>query len=184
MPDTLRKDIIDLVWSKVEAWFARNPAPLDNFKPGNRSRQTHAGKLREMTRKLPADFGHWKCVVERMTHSLWGGTGTLARDKQAFRDSTTDFSVSRSARVVFTIRTALTKEDTEEDVNLGDEVVKAIFDAGPKLGVDWVVGAGDAAVEERETRTDELPRPGKVITVTFDIQCQQMGRALLTSNTP
>lgn len=182
MPDTLRHDLTELVWDKVGDWVTARPTLLARLKVGNRTRQTERGKLKEMVSRAPADFAHMSCVVERLTGPSWPQAKTLAGEAQAFRNSTTDFTVTRAARIVFTIRCRLPGA-TEDTINLGDEVANAIFEAGPQLGTSWVVATGEPTVDERDTRDNEQPQPGKVYTVTFDITARQMGRALLTAIT-
>lgn len=189
MPDTLRKDIIDTVWSTVEGYLDDRPDLADRLLGENRTRETETGYLKRFLSEggAPADFAMASCVVERMTHSAWSQSGSLAADhRTTYLAGTDEFPVIRTARVVFTLKCPLpnesaTGEDEEDELNLGDELVNALFAAGPSLGTSYIISTGEPSVEERDTRQDEQPRPGKVYTVTFEITAQQAGRALLTA---
>ncbi len=191
MSDTLRKDLIDLVWTKVETYIDARPALADRLLGENRERETQTGYLKRLLSdgNAPADFARASCVIEKMTHSAWTRAGSLAMDRRTeYASGTDEFPVIRTARVVFTLKCPLPSEsdsetgaDEEDALNLGDEVVNAIFAAGPSLGTSYIVSTGEPTVDERDTRADERPQPGKVYTVTFEITAQQMGRALLAT---
>lgn len=184
MPDTLRKDLTDLVSDTVDSYFEERIAAATNAPTQPGERQTQLDYLRAFIANAPADFPSYAVRVERMTHSGWRQSGSLAGDQSDYVNGTDEFPVFRNARVVVTIREEL-PGDEEPDMHLGDEVVNAIYATGPTLGTAGdalgIVGTGEPEVESRETRTGEAPQPGTVHTVTFTVTVQQWGRALRTA---
>lgn len=184
MPDTLRKDLIDLVTSVVDAYFEARIDDLTNapLQPGER--QTRIDYLRNFIANAPADFPSYAVRVDRMTHSGWSRSNSLAADRSDYDDQTDEFPVIRTARVVVTVREEM--QDLEEpSEHLGDEVWNALFASGVVLGEEGdalsITDTGEAEIESRETRDAEQPQPGVVHTVTFTMTCQQWGRALRTA---
>lgn len=181
MPDTLRKTLLDHVRGLVADWFEDDADLLKRLKLTNQTKDTERGWLRRSIAKAPADFADLTATIARLTHSAWARTGSFGADKQEFRDNAdVDFPVIRNARVVITLRYRLPTA-AEEDKNLADEVVNALFDAGPRLNSTLVRSMGEPVIEERDTRPGEKHHPGKVATITVNIEAQQQGRALLTA---
>lgn len=183
MPDTLRKDLADGIYGIVEAWLNARPKLTEKLKT---SRDTVQGWLQRRDAQLPNDFPMMRVEIETLGHSGWTAAQSLASQGNAFKDSTTDFVVVRDVRLVITLRYFVPPRAADENsatrqVSLKDEVVNALFAAGPQLGLSFVMSAPSFKVDERDTRDDEQPKPGKVATITSEFQCLQMGRALLTS---
>jgi hypothetical protein len=184
MPDTLRKSLTDLITDTVDAYFNARINALENapLQPGER--QTRIDYLRNFIANAPADFPSYAVRVDRMTHSGWTRSGSLAGDQSDYLSQTDEFPVIRTARVVVTIREEM-PDDEEPDTHLGDAMVDALFASGPFIGTDGhalgVRSTGEPEVETRETRDNESPQPGVVHTVTFTVTAQQWGRALRTA---
>lgn len=184
MPDTLRKDLADLVTDTVDAYFTARIDAMANAPTQPGERQTQVDYLRSFIANAPSDFPSYSVRIDRMTHSGWSRSGSLAGDRSDYVNGTDEFPVARTASVVVTIREEL-PGDEEPDLHLGDEVVNAIYATGPNLGDDGdalgVVGTGEPEVETRDTRAGEAPEPGMVHTVKFTVTVQQWGRALRTA---
>lgn len=180
MPDTLRKNLTTLVRDIIDAWVDSRAELLKRLKESNRYDETEHGYLRKFIARAPADFGNMSVTIDRLTHSAWARTGSLGSDRQDFRTNDCDFPVVRNARVIITLRYQLPKGE-ENEQNLADEVVNALFDAGPCLDSSFVESIGEPVIEERDTRPGEKGHIGKVATITVNIECQQQGRALLTA---
>lgn len=185
MPDTLRKDLIDLTCDVVDAHFLARVAALENAPLQPAERETRIDYLKGLIANAPSDFPSYTVKVDRMTHSGWSRSNSLAGDRSDYDDDTDEFPVIRTARVVVNVREELTDDEEEADQHLGDEVWNAVYAAGSVMGTAGnaldITSTGEPEIESRETRDNESPRPGMVHTVTFTVTVQQWGRALRTA---
>jgi hypothetical protein len=174
-PDILNT-IADRLWSLFEAQTSITAAVL----PGNRNKGNEEGWLRDFIANAPADERRMEIDFERGDVSLYSSREGFAKEEEEFdADSGCDFSVIRQQTAIIIYREDLPDDPGAHPIQRSIE--QTLFLAGPTLGLSEVPanGLGKLTWEERRTRADEFPNPGRITTYRLPITTIQSALSLV-----
>lgn len=172
----IRNVIADRLWVLFEA----QATITDAVTVGARNKENPEGWLREKINRMPAAQRRLSISFAGGNNSLFTGrTGFTVEDKEYDPEEGDDFPITRTHRVVITYSEPLPKDPGKREIQ--EAIEQTIFRAGPSLGLpDLIPGNGlsELANEDRPTRTDEYPNPGRVSTFRLTITTIQSALSL------
>jgi hypothetical protein len=170
----IRNTLADRLWVLFEAQATITTPVL----AGNRDKGDEVGWLRNAIAKAPADRKRMEISFERGSNSLYTGRTGFAKEDPDFTTATgCDFYLTRQHTALITYREPLPNDPGAHPVQ--EAIEQTLLLAGPDLGLSIIPpdGLGVLTWEERKTRKDEFPFPGRVTVYRLPITTTQSALA-------
>lgn len=175
-------DILDVIAARLWTLLEAQASITDAVFPGNRNKGDQVGWLRDAIAKAPADQRRLAIGFERGDSTLWTNRGGFANEATDFDvEDGVEFDVIRTQTVLIVYREPLPKSADPGSHAIQRSLEQTILLAGPTLGMSEIPGNGLGKLtwEERKTRTNEFPSPGRITTYRLPITTIQSGLALM-----